>query len=243
MIVTIMQPAYLPWLGYFHRTMCADVHVIIDHVQIDKNSKTKFANRNKVRTRENWAWLTVPIKTKGKFGKLELNQIEIDPESNWAEKHWNTLRSCYGKTPYFKEHTAFFEQLYGKKLRLLSELNTDVTDYLFKQAFGINTAFVYSSTLDARSQKDDLILDICLELKATKYISGPFGRDYLNIRKFSEAGIEVVYHDFIHPEYQQAFPGFEPYMSAIDLLFNCGPNSIDILKENQTLEKLLGVSV
>jgi hypothetical protein len=241
MIVTIMQPAYLPWLGYFHRIMCADLHVILDHVQIDKNSKTKFANRNKVRTRDNWSWLTVPIKTKGKFGELELNQIEIDIESNWAEKHWNTLRASYGKAPFFKEHAAFFEQLYAQKFGSLSELNTEATNYFLK-TFGINTASVYSSALDVRSQKDDLILDICVALKATKYISGPFGRDYLNTRKFAEAGIEVVYHDYIHPEYQQAFPGFEPYMSTIDLLFNCGSNSVNIIKENQTLEKLLGIS-
>jgi len=238
-----MQPAYLPWLGYFHRIMYADIHVILDHVQIDKNSKTKFANRNKVRTRENWSWLTVPIKTKSNFGELELNQIQIDSESNWAEKHWKTLRACYGKAPFFRDHASFFEQLYANKWRRLSELNAEATEYLLKEAFEIDTASVCSSTLDVRSQKDDLILDICVALKATKYISGPFGRDYLNAGKFADAGIEIVYHDYIHPEYQQTFPGFEPYMSAIDLLFNCGKNGVNIMKEDQPLQKSLGIPV
>lgn len=242
MIVTIMQPAYLPWLGYFHRVMCADAHVILDHVQIDKNSKTKFANRNKIRSRESWSWLTVPIKTKGKFGNLRLNEVVIDPESNWAEKHWLSLRACYGKAPFFKEQAFFFENLYAKKYKFLSELNAEVSDYLLNRVFGINTPSQLSSTLAVQSKKEDLILDICIKLGATKYISGPFGRDYLDTAEFEAAGIEVVYHNYIHPRYEQAFPGFEPYMSVIDLLFNCGPSSIDVIKKDQPLEKLLEIS-
>ncbi len=236
MIVTIMQPAYLPWLGYFHRISCADIHVVLDHVQIDKNSKTKFANRNKIRIPQGWSWLTVPIKTKGKSGELELNAIEIDQEASWAEKHWQTIKTCYAKAPFFKQHASFFEEIYSKKWLHLCDLNAAITEYLLRLAFQIETASLTSSSMNLTQQKDDLILEICLQLKATQYISGPFGREYLDEDKFKNAGVEVLYHDYNHPTYPQLFQEFEPYMSAIDLLFNTGPEAISILKTNHILK-------
>ncbi|MES2661921.1 MAG: WbqC family protein [Pseudomonadota bacterium] len=236
MIVTIIQPAYLPWLGYFHRISCADIHVVLDHVQIDKNSKTKFANRNKIRTPQGWSWLTVPIKTKGKSGELELNAIEIDQEASWKEKHWQTIKTCYSKAPFFKQNASFFEEIYSKNWLHLCDLNAAITEYLLQHAFQIVTPSLTSSSMNLTQQKDDLILEICLQLKATQYISGPFGREYLDKDKFNKAGIEVIYHDYNHPTYTQLFQEFEPYMSAIDLLFNTGPDAMSILKKDQILK-------
>ena len=236
MIVTIMQPAYLPWLGYFHRIMCADVMVLLDHVQIDRNSKTKFTNRNRVRTPDGWTWLTVPIRSKGLHGDLRINEIEVNHESDWATKHWKTLKSCYGKAAHFREHAAKIESIYENRWPLLSDWAGATTDYLLREAFAIKTPVVSSASLGIASQKEQLILDICVALRATQYISGPFGRDYLDIGKFEAAGIDVVFHDYAHPHYEQAFDGFQPYMSAIDLLFNCGSAGVDIIKTNQSLK-------
>jgi len=236
MIVSIMQPAYLPWLGYFHRIAISDLHIVLDHVQIDKNSKTKFANRNKVRTKEGWSWLTVPTKTKGRYGRLHINQLEIAGGNSWEAKHWSTIRLNYGKAAHFAEHAAFFETIYYHHWERLVDLTSDITDYLLK-AFGIATPLLKSSNMGLEGKKSDLLLNLCRSVGASVYVSGPLGRDYLDERLFEEAGLKIAYHDYRHPSYPQAYPGFEAYMSAIDLLFNCGEKSLEILMGNQRSRK------
>lgn len=233
MIVTIMQPAYLPWLGFFHRIDSSDLFIVLDHVQMDKNSKTKFANRNKIRTADGWAWLTVPVRTRGLHGRLNINELEITDDQRWGEKHWAGIAMNYRKTPHFKEHAAFFEEVYTRDWVRLVDLTEKITGYLL-QAFGIRTPLKYSSTMGEMGSKDELILNLCREAGAKTYVSGPFGRDYLDENRFAGAGIRLVYHDYAHPVYPQAYPGFEPCMSAIDLLFNCGPKSLDILRSGQS---------
>ena len=83
MIVSIMQPAYIPWLGYFDRIAKSDLHVVLDNVTMDKNSKTKFTNRNKSRTPQGWSWLTVPLKSVSKSNEVVINEIEIASGNNW----------------------------------------------------------------------------------------------------------------------------------------------------------------
>ena len=229
MIVSINQPAYLPWLGYFHRIAASDLHIVLDHVQFEKNS---FTNRNKVRTANGSTWLTVPVKTSGRFGELPISQLEIDNSSDWRRKHWATLQQSYAKAPHFAEHENFFRELYGTSWEKLVDVCARVTSYLV-QSFGIKTRMVNSSTMRSRGAKDELVLNLCREAGATTYISGALGRDYLREDLFKAAGIEVVYQDYRHPEYQQTYKPFEPYMAAVDLLFNCGPKSLEIMMKDQ----------
>jgi len=229
MIVSINQPAYLPWLGYFHRIAVSDVHVVLDHVQFEKNS---FTNRNKIRTREGWTWLTIPVKTAGKFGQLPIHEIEIANEKKWAVKHWQSLRLNYANAPYFAEHAAFFEGVYSRPWDRLSDLAREITAYLL-DAFGIKTRLYFSSEMNISGKKDELVLNLCRELGTTTYLSGPLGRNYLREDLFHGNGIAVRYDDYRHPTYPQAHPGFEPYMAALDLLFNAGPASLKIILEGQ----------
>lgn len=229
MVVSINQPAYLPWLGYFHRIACSDLHIVLDRVQFEKNS---FTNRNKVRTKAGWCWLTVPVATSGKFGDLGIDHIEVAAEARWAAKHWATLYVNYRKTRYFAEHSVFFEQLYRQPWRLLNDLTSEATAYLLK-SFGIVTPVRVSSRMAATGRKQDLILNLCQEVGATVYLSGPFGRDYLQEAAFRDAGIKVRYQDYRHPTYPQAYAGFEPFMAAVDLLFNCGSESLNVMMQGQ----------
>ena len=226
MIVSINQPAYLPWLGYFDRIAKSDVHVVLDHVQFEKNSMT---NRNHIRTATGSAWLTVPLLTKGRFGELTIDTVETDTAQSWARKHLAAIKSNYARASYFAEHTPFFEQTYAKPWPRLLPLIDEITSYLLG-AFGIERKIIRSSALDAGGAKDELVLNICRKLGAKTYISGPLGRDYLRPEIFLDHGIEVLYHDYPHPEYKQAFPGFESHMSAADLLFNVGPGSLKVLE-------------
>ncbi len=232
MIVSIMQPAYLPWLGYFHRVAVSDIHIVLDHVEIDRNSRTKFANRNKVRIREGWTWLTVPLKTKGNSGHLFLNRLQIDNSSPWAEKHWGTIMQNYTRATYFASHARFFEEVYAHEWGCLTDLTREITRYL-TQVLGLQTRFLFSSEMGVEGQKDVLILNLCRAVGATHYLSGPLGREYLREPLFSEAGIQVIYHDYQHPRYPQRYPGFEPNMSVVDLVFNTGAKSWEILSSAQ----------
>lgn len=229
MILTIMQPAYLPWLGYFDRILKSDAIIVLDHVQMDMSSKTRFANRNKIRTRDGWIWLTVPMKTKGKYGDLYLNEIEVVDDADWARKHRLSLDSNYRKASFYKDHEGFLDIFYGQKRAFLSDICNKMTGYILRK-LQIEGQIFYSSQMKSRTTKSQLILDLCQEVGATEYISGPFGRDYLDREAFKQAGIKVWFHDYAHPVYTQAFEGFEPYMSALDLIMNHGPDSRNILE-------------
>jgi len=233
MIVSINQPAYLPWLGYFHRIAASDVHIVLDHVQFEKNS---FTNRNKIRMKKGWCWLTVPVMTKGKFPDIYINKMEIANETDWGKNHWATLRLNYAKAPHFSEHSTFFERTWSKRWELLNDLLLETTKYLL-QDLGIKTRLLFTSEMNVEGRKDELVLNLCKAVGADVYLSGPLGKDYLQEKIFQEASIKVAYHNYIHPVYPQAYPGFEPYMSIVDLLFNCGSLSQEILMKSQ--EKIL----
>jgi hypothetical protein len=226
LIVSIGQPAYLPWLGYFDRIAKSDLHVVLDHVDPGKRS---MVPRNKVRTAQDWTWITVPLLTKGRVDALSIASLAINNDQPWARKHWNTLQANYSKAPYFSDYKGFFQDIYDRDWTRLTPLLDETTTYLLDE-LGIGTRLVRSSNLDPSERKSELILDLCRKVGATTYISGPFGRDYLDLPAFECAGIKVVFHDYAHPEYRQAFDGFEPYMSIIDLLFNHGPGARRILE-------------
>ncbi len=231
-LVSISQPAYLPWLGYIERIALSDLHIVLDHVQLEKRS---FTARNKIRTPNGWKWLTVPVKTKGRQFDLPINTIEIQNEENWRKDHFQTIHNNYARAPFFSEHKEFFEAYYSKDWDLLSELCKEMMFYLLK-TLDIKTPVMFSSDMDSSFSKDELILDLCKQVDCTTYISGPFGRDYLKEEDFSAQGMKIIYHDYTHPEYKQRFEPFEAYMSIIDLLFNCGPESKKILSTTQIKE-------
>lgn len=230
MIVSIMQPAYLPWLGYFDRIYKSDLFIVLDNVMLERSSKTRFTNRNKIRTSQGWSWLTVPVKTSG-LGQPLINEVEIDNSQKWQSKHFFALIHSYNRTPCFAEHKDWLESFYLKNFSLLTPMLRESTEYLLK-CLGIDTPLVYSSELQVDGQKSELILNLCKEVGATEYISGPFGRDYLDLASFQSARIEVSFHDYQHPVYNQIHGKFEPYMSVVDLLFNCGSNSLKILRSD-----------
>lgn len=228
MKVSIMQPAYIPWLGYFDRILKSDLYIILDDVAMDKSSKTKFTNRNKIRAPNGWSWLTVPLQSVSRSDEKVIYDLKISSDNNWAEKHWKSIRSNYSRSPYYSRYSHFFENFYGQEWTYLVSMLEESTRYLF-QELGIQTQQLKSSELSPQSKKADLILELCIKVGATTYLSGPFGRDYLDEIAFEKAGIKLQYHDYDHPRYKQSFDGFEPYMSIVDLLFNHGEKSLEIL--------------
>lgn len=227
MIVSINQPAFLPWLGYFDRIARSDVHIVLDHVQFEKNSVT---NRNKINTNNGALWLTVPVITSGMFGSLAIDQLQISNQTKWQKKTTESIKQFYRKAPYFNAYFPFIEECLSKEWLLLNGLIKELNSYLFSE-LEISTRLLYSSEMNAEGTKGDLVLNLCKEVDASVYLSGPFGRDYLDLAKFSEQHVEVKFHDYSHPVYAQNYPDFTSHLSIIDLLFNHGKQSRSILTQ------------
>ncbi len=227
MRVSISQPAYLPWLGYFNRIANSDIAVVLDDVMLERSSTTRFTNRNKILTATGPAWLTVPIIKSG-VGQPLISQALIDKDQNWQEKHRRSIAYNYTKAPYFSCHENWLGAFYGCSWTHLSPLLAESTSYLLG-CLGISTPLVYSSQLNAPGSKSELILNICLCLGATTYISGPLGRNYLELDSFSHNGISIIFDEYSHPRYCQSTIDFHPRLSVLDLLFNCGDDSMGIL--------------
>lgn len=227
MIISINQPAYLPWLGYFDRIYNSDIHIVLDHVQFEKNS---FVNRNKIINNQQAQMLTVPVSTKGKFGDLAINKVEIADKINWRDKHFRSISQSYSKAPFKENILPRFEEFYiNRDTSSLNEMLKEQLSIFLDLLSLANTKIIYSSEAEYTSTKSDLIFDICTSMKATEYISGPLGRDYLDDEKFLEAGIKISYQDYNHPKYEQNSKEFISHVSTLDLLMNHGDSAFDIL--------------
>lgn len=228
MRVGIHQPMYLPWLGLFDRIYRCDIFVLLDNVPYSKNY---YLNRNKIKTPNGWAWLTVPVLTSGKFGQL-IKDVQIDNSTGWREKHLKNLFFNYKKAPFFDAYRKPLEEIYQREWIYLAELAEELLNFVL-ESLGIKTPLVKASDLEVQGKKEELLLNICKKLHADEYLSGPDGRNYLNPQLWKESNIKVIFHEYQHPEYPQLYGKFIPNLSIIDLLFNCGTESLKILTQNQ----------
>ena len=224
MIVSIMQPGYIPWLGFFELMRRVDVFVIYNDVDYDSES---WRNRNRIRTQQGSCWLTVPVKTKGRHGQ-KIMEVEIDNCHNWRKRHRKSLLQHYHYAPYLNQIIPFFDKLYAQEWNLLQDLDMAIILFL-KDYFGIPTKLLYSSDLRGPGQKTERLVSLCLELHATTYISANGAHDYLQTEQFDQACIKVEFQNYEHPIYPQQYDGFISHLSVVDLVFNCGERSFDIL--------------
>jgi hypothetical protein len=226
MRVTIHQPEHLPWLGLFHKINMVDVYVVLDNVQFRKNY---FQNRNKIRTKMGWCWLTVPVKIK--FGQL-IDEVLIDNRNDrWKKKYWDTIYFSYKSQPFFNIYADTLRHIIYNDYERIEDLNFVLINTLLN-FLAIKTKIVKASDLDVKGKGTSLLLDICLKTGATTYISGISGKEYLTVEDFAKSGIEVAYQEFHHPIYTQISEPFVPCMSAVDLLFQYGEKSLEIINGN-----------
>jgi len=231
MIVAVHQPQYLPWLGYFDKMDRADLFVLLDTVQFKKN---EWQNRNRIKTAQGWQWLTVPVAYR--FPQ-RINQVEINPRINWARKHLLAMRINYSKAPYFSDYFDSFEKILSENWQGIAALNLRLVRAL-TELLGISTPLRLASELGNLPEgPDERLIAICQHLGAAVYLAGMGGKDYMNLEKFDKAGIKVVFQEFKHPVYPQLYGEFLPNLSVVDLLFNCGKQSLRIIREAQKEEQ------
>lgn len=235
MILTAHQPVYLPWLGLFHKIASSDVFISFDQVQYQPKD---WNNRNKIKTPNGDIWLTVPVLRKGYLEK-KICDIEINNDNSWSRKHWKSIRTVYAKAPYFSRYADFFESTYQKEWKTLVELNIYMLKW-FVDTLGIDVQIHSAGEWDFKGLKSDLVLNMCQQLKADDYIFGAEGQSYADLESFKQAGIKVHFQQYNHPTYQQMHGEFISHLSIVDLLFNCGDSSLDILmSDNITKSEIL----
>ena len=226
MILGIHQPQYLPWLGIIDRIDKCDTFILLDNVPYSKNY---YYNSNRIKAQKGWIWLTVPVLFGGNFGQL-IKDIKIDNNQNWRQKHLKSIYLEYKKAPFFDDYYRPIEDLLGRDWESLSDLSSE-SIRLSAGLFGIDKKIKKASELNVTGNKEDLLIDICLKLKADVYMSGPDGKNYLNLENWADKGIKVIFQDFKHPKYRQSSDNFVPQMAAFDLLFSCGKESLSILRD------------
>ncbi len=224
MRLVILQPSYLPWLGYFDQLYKSDVFVLYDDVQYDKHG---WRNRNRIKTPQGPQWLTVPVLTHG-MGKQTNREVRIKSGDPWQRKHLQALRTHYGNSPAFPEVFPRIEGWLSKNWEFLWELNLAGL-YLFCDMLGFTREIRLSSELGIGGEKTDRLVRICQALGADIYLTGDAAKSYVDEAAFAAVGIRLEYHGYRHPTYTQRSGEFASHLSIIDLLMNHGPGSLDIL--------------
>jgi hypothetical protein len=231
MRIAICQPTYLPWLGYFDLMDQVDAFVLLDVVQFEKQS---WQQRNRIKTPTGLQWLTVPVRFRGRL-EQKICEVEIR-DGEFVRKHLRAIELNYARSPFFAQH---FPQVSGILQKFTSagrllELNRSLIDWL-AEMLQIRTQLILASALDVGGKRTHLLASICQKLGATQYVSPIGSAEYLlgETNILSDAGVETLFHNYTHPTYQQPFPPFLDFASVIDLIFNEGERSMEIIRSGR----------
>lgn len=231
-IISCHQPNFIPYLGFFDKMQKSDVLVIRDEVLF---AKKEFHNRNKIRISSNdninnpkFKWISAPVvDVKDFIMHVPIRKTLEIKNVIWHKRLLNDVKSAYQRSKYFSKFFPEFEKIFDDSDEKLVDLNMKII-YFLKKAFKINTKIIMASELNLKpenyleSDASEDLAKICKRLGGDIYLSGVGGKSYLNLKPFEKEGIEVRFQDYKHPVYEQKFPNFIPYMSAIDALFCLG---------------------
>ena len=228
---TILQPTYLPWLGYFEMIDASEVLVVFDHVQFVRKS---WQHRNRIKTTGGECLLSVPIAKTARETVIAAVEIAHNPPHALAE-HWKTIQHAYQKAPFFRSYEAALEEVFRREYVLLEDANVAIIRTLCS-LLGIATPLVFSSKLDLGPEptdKTERVVHLCRRAGLTTLYDASGARAFLESAPFRSAAIAVEFQNYVHPIYRQLFGEFLPYMSVIDLLFNEGDQSLSVIRSGR----------
>lgn len=217
MILSGHQPNYWPYPGLIGKIMLSDCFVYVTKVQFEKKSWQK---RNRIRTKEGWNYIQVPTITKGKF-EQNICDVEIDNNTDWREKTLKTIQLLYGKAPFYKEYADFLNDFYAKDWKMLSDMDIEIMNFVLKD-LDCRTKIFYDRDYEFVGNKTPMLVDMCKKIGCDTYLSNLGSSAYVQISDFTDAGLNHQYIDYKGVEYRQQFAGFEPGLSVLDMLMNCG---------------------
>ncbi len=217
MIVGIHQPNYLPYLGFFHKMKESDIFIIYDDAQFNKGD---FQHRNRIRIHNGQKWLTVPVeKRHSPINRIQVINDTMVKNEKWSQHHLSQIHDNYKNADLFSDYFDDMSSILDEEHELLAVLNMKLIEFL-SSSFDIDTKIVYSSDFPSGSTSTQRLIELVSSVNGDTYLSGPAGRNYLDMELFKTNGIDVIFQDFKHPVYEQQYEGFVPNMSAIDALFN-----------------------
>lgn len=237
MRIVINQPNYIPWRGYFDLIDDADLFLFHDDVQYTKQD---WRNRNRIKTKQGSIWLTVPVMKRAPDSMI-LDAF-VDHTQDWVVSHKRQIIEAYRAAPYFKEYADGFFELLEKRHEKLVDLDIETTLFLMN-ALGIQTPVRRVSDLHLHGHKTDKLIAIIKACGGDAYLSGPAAKAYIDTTRFAAEGVELLWKAYDYEPYPQLWGAFDPAVSALDLLFNCGPEVRMFLKSQDAAsgKSLLGL--
>ena len=225
MIVSVHQPQFFPYLGFFHKLARSDVFVALDNVQFLRRG---FQNRARIKTQHGADWLTVPVEAKQ---NTDISDVTISQSEPWQRRHVNAIRTHYGRAAFFERYAGELTDLIQSPWKSLADLNIATTRWVMTQ-LGISTSIVLASDLGVHGTSSELLAGLCRAVGGSTYLSGGGGSRYMDLSVFERAGLAVEWQKFTSPSYEQLFPqvGFVSDLSIIDVLLCCGPDSKTLLE-------------
>ena len=217
MIISISQPTFFPWIGYFNIIKNSDVFIFLDNVKFQKHSwQMRNRIKNISKNSDSEVWMFVP--TKGVKSDTLIKDVIIDNSKNWKQKHIKTLKNNYSKS---FEQIKFLTQIYDNEWNKLADFNIESITKCC-QYLGIKTKLIKASDLLVMGKKSELVLNISKELNADEYFAAAGSKDYLEDYRddFEDAGIKITYHNYAHPIYKQKGNRFLPNLSILDLILS-----------------------
>ena len=233
MKIAISQPTYLPWQGYFALIDYVDEFIFLENIQFAKRS---WQQRNKIIHNDKENYLTIPVKSKGKYHQ-KIYEVEIDDFNKTKKKHLKIIQNAYSKSDYFNLYFYDLEKIYLNDYKKLSDLNKDLIKH-FCKVLKIETFFSEDRIYPFTSKELNYLKEICVNKDCSNYISTLGSKKYIgDLKYFPDTNIKIEYYDFKDNVYQQKTKNFTPRLSILDLLFNVGPASLKYLRENFFLSK------
>ncbi|MFV0342946.1 MAG: WbqC family protein [Anaerocolumna sp.] len=227
MIVSIHQPDYIPYIGYFYKIYRSDVFAFYDDAQFSNDNRH---HQNKIKTPQGELNIKIPLEY---HFKDPINVVKTKDHLGWKEKHLKIIEMNYGKSKYFKEVFPFIQTLLLCNYESLADMNMTINRFLC-YCFGFKTNFVKVSDLSLETKREEKVLNICEFFDANTYYSGIGAMNYQCEENFKKRNIELVYTDYKAIRYPQLWSGFIKDLSILDFVFNCGFDWNLVLK---TLEK------
>jgi|LSQX01.1.fsa_nt_gb hypothetical protein len=180
--------------------------------------------------------LTVPVKVS--LNTL-IKDVVIDNDQKWSKKHWLSIKYNYSKAPHWDYLAGELENIYNRDWYKLIDLNMEII-HLINNKLDISTKLVKASDLDEDfGKKTELLVNLCKHMNASIFYPGTGCKKYIDQKEFEKYKIKLIFQQFKYPVYPQRFGDFISNLSIIDLLFNCGPNSLNIIRKGRSMDKAL----
>lgn len=237
-VVSIHQPNFFPWLGYFFKIRSSDVFIVMDNVEYTSSGLTK-----RVFIRKSWdgdesGYLTVPI-TKVSNHTIIMD-VKIKQGMDWVEQHLGKIRSVYKRAPFFTAYIHQIESVYAECISMtnLADVNMHIIRSMM-ELLQIDTPLHKASQMKASGSKANYVMELTLEAGGNVYLSGTGARKYQQESDFSDRGIRLIYNNFFaytqaHPYQQDQGTAYLPGLSVLDALFNLGTSGIHLYLDEAT---------